>query len=188
MEALFALAILAIVTAIAVPSFATLLSERRVTAGARAFAAALRKAQAEATARNRTVEVLFTAAEPSPLTVVAATPASAASARQWMVRQAAPADASAYVDGYSVAAHTPTVNVEATSSTVAFTPLGRPVQLAGGVMTPLVAPMVIRFTDAGSARRYCTYLTTGGAIRSCDPTQPSGRASACVPQLTAGAC
>jgi len=188
LEALFAVAILAIVTVIAAPSFSALLSERRVSSSAKAFAAALRKAQAEATARNRNVEVLFTTTEPSPTTVLSATPTAAASAGNWLVRQTAPTDASAYIDGHALASQMPTVVMDATRTVVGFTPLGRPVDLSGGMLLPLADPLVVRFTDRATTRRYCTYLTTGGAIRTCDPIRPAGDVASCVPHLADGAC
>ena len=188
LEALIAMTIMAIVTALAVPSFSALLSERRVSSSAQAYAAALRKAQAEASARNRTVEVLFTAADPTPATVTTASAAAAASSRRWMVRQQAPTGVTDFIEGFSLADQMPTVSIEAAPTAVGFTPLGRPVDLSAGAATPLAARMVVRFTDTATARRVCTYLTTGGAVRVCDPTKSSGHGSACQPQLAAGDC
>jgi hypothetical protein len=115
-------------------------------------------------------------------------PTSAAGAGNWLVRQTAPLDEGAYIDGYAIASEMPTIGMDATRSVVGFTPLGRPVDLSGGTPLPLADPLVVRFTDGATARRYCTYLTTGGAIRTCDPTRPAGHGASCAPQLPDGAC
>jgi len=80
------------------------------------------------------------------------------------------------------------VSIEATESQVGFTPLGRPVLLGGAGPVALSSIVVLRFTDQPTSRRMCTYLTTGGAIRVCDPRQADGQPNACRPQLAAGAC
>lgn len=188
LEMLIALGIMAVVTAFAVPGFTDLLAERRAASAARAYATALRKAQAEAIARNRIVEVLFTASDPVPANVTTAVATAAASGRRWLVRQTAPSAATDFIDGHSLVDRTPSITIASTAGTVGFTPLGRPVDLAGGVVSPLAATVVVRFTDAPGGRRICTYLTTGGAVKVCDPRFAPGEAQACEPQLAAGDC
>ena len=188
LEMLIALAIMAIVTAFAVPAFTDLLSDRRAAAAARSYATSLRKAQSESIARNRIVEVLFTASDPVPANVVSAVAMSAAGSHRWLVRQTAPTGTADFVDGHSLLDRTPNVTVASTAGTVGFTPLGRPVDLAGGVVSPLANTVVVRFTEGGSGRRICTYLTTGGAVKVCDPSFGAGQAQACEPQLAAGDC
>ncbi|MGE0801504.1 MAG: Tfp pilus assembly protein FimT/FimU [Lautropia sp.] len=188
MELLIALSIMAIITALTVPSFATMLAERRVSASAKAYAAALRKAQAEAIARNRNIEVLFTAAEPTPATVASATATTAAAGGRWMVRRVGADTVADFVEGHALVDVTPTVTIDAPATVLGFTPLGRPVDLSSGTAAPLAGNVVVRFTDSTSARRICTFLTTGGAIRTCDPLRASGDAAACQPQLAPGDC
>ncbi len=186
-ELLIAIAITAIVAVMVTPSFAQIMGERRVQAGAVAMAATLRKAQASAIARNRIVEVLFTAAEPVPTGVLAATSAAASNGR-WLARTLPTASAADFIDGYDAAAQLPTVTIASTQNAFGFTPLGRPVLLGGTVPTALTNTVVVRFSDGPTSRRICTYLTTGGAISTCDPTLASGKVGSCQPQLPASAC
>lgn len=187
LELLIALLITAIVAAIATPSFSGLMGERRVAASARAYAATLRIAQAAALARNRTIEVLFTAAEPTPLSVVGAAAAPASEGR-WLARVRSATEPTDFIDGHSLPVGSAAVQVVADVNVIGFTALGRPVTFAGGLPSPLDDTVVVRFSDAASSRRMCTYLTTGGAVRICNPGRSSGQTGACVPQLAAGAC
>ncbi len=188
LETLITLMIMAIVTAITVPAFSNLLGESRVSAAARAYASALRKAQAVAIARNRNTEVLFSSAAPTPATVVTATAAAAGSSTGWITRLVGATTATDFVEGFSLTEQVPNVSIAATPTVLGFTPLGRPVDLTGGALVALGATTVVRFTEATSSRRWCTYLTTGGAVRVCDPTQVVGRPSSCQPDLAAGDC
>lgn len=188
LELLITLGIVAIVTAFSVPSFSGLLSESRVSAAARAYASALRKAQAEAIARNRNVEVLFTTSDPTPTTVVSAAASTAAGGNGWMVRLVGASSAADFIEGFSLADQVSNVSASTTPTVLGFTPLGRPVDLSSGAIAALAATTVVRFTEGGGSRRFCTYLTTGGAARVCDPAQAAGKPLSCQPQLAAGAC
>lgn len=186
-ELLITLLIAAIVAAMVAPSFAQTMGERRVTTGARAFAATLRKAQAAALARNRIIEVTFTASDPVPGSASSATSAGASTGR-WLARVTPAAGEADFVDGYASSTQLPGVTIEATESRVGFTPLGRPVLFGGAGPTALDSTVVLRFTDQPTSRRMCAYLTTGGAVRVCDPRRDAGHPAACRPQLAAGAC
>ncbi|MGE0315797.1 MAG: Tfp pilus assembly protein FimT/FimU [Lautropia sp.] len=188
LETLITLMIMAIVTAIAVPAFSGLLGESRVSAAARAYASALRKAQAVAISTNRNTEVLFSNAAPTPAGVAGAVASAAAGSSGWITRMVGAATAADFIEGFSLADQVPNVSIAATPTALGFTPLGRPIDRSGGGLAPLAATTVVRFTEGTSLRRWCTYLSTGGAVRVCDPTQPAGRPSSCQPDLGAGAC
>lgn len=187
LELLVVLAIMAILTAMAMPSFSATLASKRVWSSARSYAAALSRAQAEAVARNRSIEVLFTADDPTPQTVTTATAATATNAR-WMVRRFGANATSDFIDGLSLRERAPTVAVETTPTSVGFTPLGRPVDFSSGTAAPLDTSVVVRFTDSMTNQRVCAYLTSGGAVRVCDPSAASGASTACLPHLAAQAC
>lgn len=186
-ELLIAMLIAAIVAAMVSPSFADLMGERRVTAGARAYAASLRMAQAGAVARNRLTEVFFTASDPVPATVASATTGMPTQGG-WMARVRSASNPGDFIDGYSIARRLRNVQVEASASIVGFTPLGRPISFVAGAPVPLDDAFVARFTDGATGRRMCTYMTTGGAVRICDPSRADGEPTACRPQLALGAC
>lgn len=166
-----------------------MMGERRASTAASAFSATLRKAKAAALARNRLVEVIFTTTEPSPATVVSAT-ATASTSGQWLARVTPPTAAADYIDGYSARTGSRGVTITSSVDAIGFTPLGRPVLTGAGAGAPpaLAETLIVRFDDTATARRFCTYVTTGGAVRTCDPRLPSGHGSACRPQLADDAC
>lgn len=187
-EAMVVLSILAITASVALPSFRDLQANRQVSSAAQAYLASLRKAQSEAVARNRNIEVMFTAAAPKKATTVIATPASAAAARRWMVRERTPADTGAFVDAYAVDQNLPTVEMAAAVTSIGFTPLGRAVDFSTGQRLPLAGNAVVSFTHVATGRRACAYLTPGGSAGVCDPARAAGEVQACMPALAAGEC
>lgn len=179
-EAMIALAIMAILGAMAVPNFQRLLAERRVLAAASEYVGALRTAQAEAIRRNRTVEVLFTGSDPVPANTASARAVTSGAGGNRLVRAASKRDASDYVAGYGGGDTSAAVAIDAgTVTSIAFTSTGRPLDYtdaSGG--QPLTGPVTVRFTDALSSRRLCALLSPGGSVRICDPqraaTDPAG--------------
>jgi len=190
-EAMVVVAILSVLAGLAMPMFADTIAARRVQGTAQGLAAALRTAQGEAIRRNRMVEVIFTNATPGPASVVAAQAVPASSARHWMARVANPGGPGDYVTGQSLDGEFGAVSlVNGTLSAVGFTPTARPVDLSAGpgLAAPLAAPLVLRVTSAGSTRARCVSVSTGGSVRVCDPSRPSGAVASCEPFLAPGAC
>lgn len=183
-EALVVIAIGGIVTAFAVPSFQGFLGERRVFAAAADYAGSLRVAQAEAIRRNRSVEVLFTSTEAIPANTVSATAVSSTSGRNRVTRVVRPSGTGDWVQGSNAASGGPEVNVDAGAvRSIAFTPIGRPIDYTVPPGSPLAGLLMVRFTDAPTGRRVCTLLSTAGSVRVCDPTRPAGDAYACPSTL-----
>jgi len=188
-ELMTVVSIVAILGALAMPSFREILASRRVQATASALSQALKSAQSEAIRRNRTVEVIFTTSQPVPAEVVAATAVRAASATAFIARLSNPAVATDFVAGHRIGESGGSSIDSASVTSIGFTPAGRPVDrsvLPAGVA--LAESIVLRVTDAGSARRMCVAVATGGSVRICDPKRAPGSAAACQPALAAGAC
>jgi poly(3-hydroxybutyrate) depolymerase len=80
--------------------------------------------------------------------------------------------------------------VNGTLASVGFTPSARPVDFSAGpgLAAPLAAPLVVRIGMAGTARVRCVSISSGGSVRVCDPSRPSGAVAACEPVLPPGAC
>lgn len=183
-EAMIGLGIVAILGAMAVPSFARLLAERRVLAAASEYVGALRTAQVEAIRRNRTVEVLFTGSDAVPANTVTARAASSTTAANRLSRVIGPRGSGDYVGGYATGGAGQPVAIDAgAAQSIAFTPTGRPMDYTAPPGVPLSGPVTVRFTDRASSRRLCALLSTGGSTRICDPTLPAGDASACPATL-----
>lgn len=188
-ELLVSVAIVSIVAGLAVPALGEMMAARRVNSAAQTLAATFKIAQNEAIRRNRMVEVAFTNAEPTPANTVGAANVVASGARHWIARVANATSAADFVGGTSLAGDFSAVALtNADLRSVGFTPMGRALDLSTGVPTALAAPLVVRLTATGTSRAICVSVGTGGAVRVCDPSRPSGSGAACVPYLSAGAC
>lgn len=187
LEMMAAVAVLGIVVAVVAPSFANLIERRQVIAAAQSFASALRTAQVEAIARNRSTEVIFTSSNPVSAYAASAAATNAEDSTAWMIRERNSQGPEGFVAGRTLASVSSQIAVASPLNTIGFTPLGRPVDFAGGTRLPLAEPLIVRFTVVGG-RRFCTYLEVGGAIGVCDPARPDGDQQACRPRLPAGAC
>jgi type IV fimbrial biogenesis protein FimT len=188
-ELLVSVAIVSIVAGLAVPALGEMMAARRVNSAAQTLAATFKTAQNEAIRRNRLVEVAFTSAQPTPANTVGAATVVASGARHWIARVANPTSDADFVGGTSLAGDFSAVTLtNANLRSVGFTPMGRALDLSTAVPTALAAPLVVRLTATGTSRAICVSVGTGGAVRVCDPSRPSGSGAACVPYLPAGAC
>lgn len=190
-EAMVSVSIVAVLALLGVPALSDTVNARRVQGAAQSLAATLRTAQGEAIRRNRSVEVIFTNAEPVAASVVGAAPVVASAARGWMARVVAPAGPADFVTGTALAGDFAAIAlVNGTLASVGFTPSARPVDFSAGpgLAAPLAAPLVVRIGMAGTARVRCVSISSGGAVRVCDPSRPSGAVAACEPVLPPGAC
>jgi type IV fimbrial biogenesis protein FimT len=190
-EAMVSVSIVAVLALLGVPALSDTVNARRVQGAAQSLAATLRTAQGEAIRRNRSVEVIFTNAEPVAASVVGAAPVVASAARGWMARVVAPAGPADFVTGTALAGDFAAIAlVNGTLASVGFTPSARPVDFSAGpgLAAPLAAPLVVRIGMAGTARVRCVSISSGGSVRVCDPSRPSGAVAACEPVLPPGAC
>jgi type IV fimbrial biogenesis protein FimT len=190
-EAMVSVSILAVLALLGVPALSDTVNARRVQGAAQSLAATLRTAQGEAIRRNRSVEVIFTNDEPVAASVVGAAPVVASAARGWMARVVAPAGPADFVTGTALAGDFAAIAlVNGTLASVGFTPSARPVDFSAGpgLAAPLAAPLVVRIGMAGTARVRCVSISSGGSVRVCDPSRPSGAVAACEPVLPPGAC
>jgi type IV fimbrial biogenesis protein FimT len=164
-EAMVSVSILAVLALLGVPALSDTVNARRVQGAAQSLAATLRTAQGEAIRRNRSVEVIFTNAEPVAASVVGAAPVVASAARGWMARVVAPAGPADFVTGTALAGDFAAIAlVNGTLASVGFTPSARPVDFSAGpgLAAPLAAPLVVRIGMAGTARVRCVSISSGG--------------------------
>jgi len=186
LELMFTIAILGALIVIAVPSFERLFASRQTTSAAQSLAAALRKAQAEATRLNRHVEGLVTTSEPSAAHVTSATAAAPATATAWMVRVQGATSADEFLGGESRERFGKSITTAGNLSSIVFTPMGRVLDMSSGTPLMLASPRVVQFNHAPQSLRFCTYVTPGGSIRVCDSAAAYGTNSACQPRLPSG--
>ncbi len=186
LELMFTVTILGALLAIAIPSFERIMASRQATSAAQSLAASLRKAQAEATRLNRNVEVLMTTANPTSASVASATPAAPAAATAWMVRVQGATAADEFLAGESRDRFGAGITTAGNLSSVAFTPMGRVLDISGGAPVMLAAPRIVQFNHAAQSIRFCTYVTPGGSIRVCDSSAAPGTNAACQPRLPSG--
>jgi len=188
-ELMVSVAIVSIVAGIAVPALGEMMAARRVNSAAQSLAATFKTAQNEAIRRNRMVEVAFTSSEPSAANTVAAVTVVASGAQNWIARVANPTSTADFVGGTSLAGEFSAVTLTNPDlRSVGFTPMGRALDLSDATPTALAAPLVVRLSATGTTRAVCVSVGTGGAVRVCDPSRPSGSGAACVPFLPPGAC
>lgn len=186
LEMMFTVTILGALIAIAVPTFEQVMASRQATSAAQSLAAALRKAQAEATRLNRNVEVLMTTANPTAASVVSATPAAPAAATAWMVRVQGATTAEQFLAGESRDRFGAGITTAGNLSSVAFTPMGRVLDISSGAPVMFATPRIVQFNHVAQSMRFCTYVTPGGSIRVCDSAAAPGTNAACQPRLPAG--
>lgn len=186
LELMFTIAILGALIVIAVPSFEQIFAARQTTSAAQSLAAALRKAQAEATRLNRNVEVLMTTSDPTAGNVTSAAPAAPAAATAWMVRVQDAATADDFLAGESRERFGKGITTAGNLSSIVFTPMGRVLDLSSGAPLMLAAPRIVQFNHVPRSLRFCTYVTPGGSIRVCDSDAAPGTNSACRPRLPSG--
>lgn len=186
LELMFTIAILGALIVIAVPSFEQIFASRQATSAAQSLAAALRKAQAEATRLNRNVEVLMTTSEPTADNVTSAAPAAPAAATAWMVRVQGATGTDDFLAGESRERFGKSITTAGSLSSIVFTPMGRVLDFSSGSPVMLAAPRVVQFNHVPRSLRFCTYVTPGGSIRVCDSDAAPGTNSACQPRLPSG--
>jgi type IV fimbrial biogenesis protein FimT len=186
LELMFVTMLVGVLASLAFPSFQQMMAKRQATSAAQSLAAALRKAQAEATRLNRNVEVLMSNAEPAAAQAASASPASPTAATGWMVRVQGATGADGFLGGESRSRFGASLTTGGNLRSVVFTPMGRVLDFGTGAPILLAAPRIVQFDIASQSVRFCTYVTPGGSIRVCDAAAPANTHAACQPRLPAG--
>lgn len=162
-ELLITIAILAILTTLAAPSFRIMLANAQVRTAGQAMFDGLQLARVEAIRRN--VRVIFTKGTQSDWTVTAESDGSTVQAR-------------------SAGEGSPSVIVTVTpagATKVTFDGLGRlrPNTDASVSITQLDADVPTTLVPASDSRPRRITVSSGGAIRLCDPSAPAGVGMGC---------
>lgn len=193
LELMVSVAIIAVFLGIGIPAVGEWIQNRQVNALAESIASGMRIAQSEAVQRNVPVEMVFTTtdlsslANPSTATLTAGGLAKLDASPNWMVRVAGATTLTGYVDGKMARDNSENARFAGPAG-VGFSPLGRLGSsiAADGVSTPpggtLVFKIVNPFMQTSNQR--CIYVSTGGAVRVCDPRATGTDSRACVPACT----
>ena len=163
-ELLVTIAILSILLALAAPSYSQWIANTRVRTTAEAIQNGLMLAKAEAVRRNTKVQLALTAGEPIAANVASITASTAGTA--WMARVFQPSGtytSADFIQGRnSTEGSGSTTMVSASQSTFVFTGVGR--------LSPIPASTVnINVAGTGASRPLRITISSGGAIRMCDP-------------------
>lgn len=162
-ELLITIAIVAILAALVAPSFNVMLANAQIKTAAQAMFDGLQLARVEAIRRNE--RVIFTTGTQS----------------SWEVKVES---AGSTVQARSSAEGSPAVSMTATpagATEVTFDGLGRvkPNTDASNSISRLDADVPTSLISAAASRELRITISTGGAIRLCDPNAASGGAMAC---------
>lgn len=163
MELMITIAIAAILIALAVPSFKVLLANAQIRTGAQALNDGLNLARAEAIRRNE--RVIFTKGLNTAWTVSIESNASVVQTRP---------------DTEGSTAATVTVTPSAASK-VTFNGLGRAVANtdASALISQIDIDVPTTLIPASSSKELRIIVSSGGAIRLCDPNQAAGIGMGC---------
>lgn len=200
-EMSIAMAIIGVFLAMGMPMMSDWIQNRQVNVMAESVVSGLRLAQSEAVQRNSAVAFVLTSSSvnpaptnPSTVTLTDGGLDQSNTAANWMVRIQGVASADGFLQGKSAADGASRARISGWPGTV-FTSLGRVrgvLDLTGTEM-PVGSQVVFRilnpFVADTSGRKRCVFVTSGGAVKMCDPkvTIP-GDGRSCQPQLTTTQC
>ncbi|MDO6386582.1 GspH/FimT family pseudopilin [Uliginosibacterium sp. 31-12] len=171
-ELMVIIAVMSILTLVAVPNLSTWLANNRVRTVAEALQNALRQAQVEAIKRSRQTSFVLTAASPA----LSATPSS--SGPNWYI-QSLPLTGSSeaasntdFVRGETLA-NQYSVSISGGNAALCFNSAGRLVSnTATGLGASCTAPadsVTYTLTTTGADRKLAVQVYAGGKVRMCDP-------------------
>lgn len=192
LELMISVAIIGVVLGVGVPAIGDWIQNRQVNALAESMASGLRLAQTEAVQRNVAVDMVLSTADitaPSNPSTVALTVGGLAMADpspNWMVRVSGATTSAGFIQGKMALDGSPNARFSGPAG-VSFSPLGRvTAQLAAnGSATAPTGSLVFRIENpsvqSSLGNQRCIYVSTGGAVRVCDPRASSGDSRACVP-------
>ena len=191
-EIMIAIAVLGIFMAIGLPAIGDWVQNRQVPLLAESIASGIRQAQSEAVQRNAQVDLVLTTSDvtnptnPSTATLAAGGLTKTDITPNWMIRVAGDTTAAGFLQGKMGRDGSENARFAGPAG-VRFSPLGRVAASiasngtttvpAGNLVFQIVNPSV----QCGLATQRCVYVSTGGAVRVCDPRAPSGDGRACTP-------
>lgn len=187
-ELVVTIAIIGILTAIAMPQLGDWIRRNSVSSAAEILQNGLRQAEVEAIRRNARVEFLLTDTTPSKAGI--ATLTAADDGKNWAVRALDDSYAPlantdlAYVNSYTTKEISSDIALSGPASLV-FTGSGRVTGITGAAITEY---QVYRVTRSLSDRALCVFVTPGGGIKACDPSLASGKPFACQPLVSIDKC
>ena len=191
-EVMISVAIVAVLLGVGVPAIGDWIQNRQVNALAESIASGLRMAQSQAVQRNVPVDLLFTSSDvtvpanqASPTLTVGGL-AKTDATPNWMVRESGATTSAGFIQGKTGLDDGGNARFSGPAG-VSFSPLGSlsasiaangtSAAPTGTVVFMVVNPSV----QASSSTQRCIYVSTGGAVRICDPRAASGDSRACNP-------
>jgi type IV fimbrial biogenesis protein FimT len=173
-ELMVAIAIVGILSSLAVPAFREMVANMNLRSNAESFSLGLQLARSEAVKRNSRTSFSFTGAGGWEVcaSVSTATPYACPSASSLQIKDAKEAGQNVVI------APTP-----ATASMSVFTGLGRQYTDANSALnnpdgTPQLTTLDFSSTG-GTSRTYRVVISSAGSVKLCDPTLPATNARAC---------
>ncbi len=191
-EIMIAVAIMGIFLGIGIPAIGDWVQNRQVGVLAESIASGMRLAQAEAVQRNVQIDMVFATSDvtnpsdPSAATLTAGGLAKTDPTPNWMVRVAGGTTSAGFLTGKMGQDGSENARFSGPAG-VRFSPLGRVSAsiAANGTATAPAGTLVFQIVNpsvqSGLATQRCVYVSTGGAVRVCDPRAPSGDGRACTP-------
>ena len=191
-EIMIAVAIMGIFLGIGIPAIGDWVQNRQVGVLAESVASGMRMAQLEAVQRNVQIDMVFATsdvtspADPSAATLTVGGLAKTDPTPNWMVRVAGGTTNAGFLQGKMARDGSENARFSGPAG-VRFSPLGRVSAsiAANGAATAPAGTLVFKIVNpsiqSGLAIQRCVYVSTGGAVRVCDPRAPSGDGRACVP-------
>jgi type IV fimbrial biogenesis protein FimT len=184
-EAMIAIAIMAMLVVLAAPSLSTFSENSKVRGIAESFFASAQQARLEAIRTNQRVELVLTSDSPTAANV--GTTNTSATAGNWIIRRLSddPTPIYTFVEGKSIREGS---NKSDASSTVSLSAAsnGAPVAavtFSSAGATSLGAPWWVDFGSSsaacGSVRCLRVIVTTSGQIKACDPAAAVGDTRYC---------
>lgn len=190
LELMISIAILAIFLGIGIPAVSDWIQNRQVNVLAESIANALRLAQSEAVQRNVPVEMVLVTSDvippliPSSATLAAGGLTKTDTAPNWMVRVTGDITNAGFVQGKMALDGAENARFAGPAG-VRFSPLGRVTAsiAANGVATAPAGSLIFQVVNpsvqSGLGTLRNVNVSTGGAVRICDPRAPIGDARAC---------
>ena len=190
LELMIAIAILAIFLGIGIPAISDWIQNRQVNVLAESIANGLRFAQSEAVQRNVQIDmVLVTSdatapADPSTATLAAGGLTLADTSPNWLVRVTGDATPAGFLQGKMAQDGSENARFAGPAG-VRFSPLGRVIAsiAADGTTAPpagnLIFQVVNPLVQSGLGTLRNVSVSTGGAVRICDPRAVAPDARAC---------
>lgn len=191
-EVMISVAVIAVFLGIGIPAIGDWIQNRQVNVLAESIASGMRIAQTEAVQRNVQVDMVFATsdvtspANPMAATLTAGGLAKADPTPNWMVRVSGDTTPAGFLQGKMGQDGSENARFSGPAG-VSFSPLGRLSAsiAANGTRTVPAGSLVFQIVNpsvqSGLANQRCVSVSTGGAVRVCDPRAPTGDSRACVP-------